>query len=175
MLSSHVFFFMLLSLKPLALGKIKVDCNLERRHSVLQDNANSDPSCSMYRSLAKDLLNHNRNFYNLQNVFFPPNGSNPVFVTVRYHSDDKTTIFFWSSVPYFFYHPVYIFQFTSLLFSDTALEFGEVDLFLSANYSNANKSCMVLLTQRVSQCYQLFASSTPHLLLIGFSFIILCL
>jgi hypothetical protein len=149
MVSSYLLFFVLLSLKPLALSEIRTIDDFE-----LQDD--SQVPCHIYKALATELLEDNRNFYNLQNVFFSPNSGSPVFVTVTYHYEDdnatssSTAIYFWSSAIYFFFHPVRIFQFTSLLFSDPALRFDKVDLYLSANYSSIPSECMILLTQRVS-------------------------
>ena len=156
MFPSYLFFIVLL---PLALSRS--NCNLKPYDPELQDDDddNSDHSeCRIYRALATELLKDDRNFYNLQNVFFPPNDGSPVFVAVKYHyfDDDNdatssiNTTYFWSSAVYFFFHPVRVFQFTSLLLSDPSLRYGEIHLFLPANYSNVNSSCMVLLTQRVS-------------------------
>ena len=143
--SYYLFFFVLLSLKPLALSEIRTIDDLENQDY---------PPCYIYKALATDLLEDDRNFYNLQNVFFSPNSGSPVFVTVTYHYEDNnassTAIFFWSSAVYFFFHPVRIFQFTSLLFSDPALRFDKIDLYLPPNYSSVGSDCMVLLTQRVS-------------------------
>ena len=157
MLPSYLFFLVIL---PLALSKTNKPYDPELQD---HDGDNSDHSeCRVYRALATELLKDDRNFYNLQNVFFPPNGGSPVFVTVEYHyfDDDNNvtsslnttldTIYFWSSAVYFFFHPVRVFQFTSLLLSDPSLRYDEVNLFLPANHSNANSNCMVLLTQRVS-------------------------
>ena len=144
----YSFLFVLLSLKPLALSTVD---DVELR---------DDPKnpCYIYKALATELLEDDRNFYNLQSVFFSPNSGSPVFVTVTYHYEDNnatmscssTSIFFWSSAIYFFFHPVRIFQFTSLLFSDPALRFDKVDLYLSSNYSSVDSECMILLTQRVN-------------------------
>ena len=147
-----LFFFMLFSLEPLALSEI--------RTSDSQDN--SQAPCHIYKALATELLEDGRNFYSLQNIFFSPKSGSPVFVTVTYHYEDdnatssSTAVYFWSSTVYFFFHPVRIFQFTSLLFSDPALRFDKVDLYLSANYSSVGSDCMILLTQRVSHYF--FAS-----------------
>jgi hypothetical protein len=152
MVPCHLFFFVLFSLKPLALSDIRATDDFE-----LQDDAQAP--CYIYKALATELLEDNRNFYSLQNVFFSPNSGSPVFVTVTYHYEDdnnatssSTAIYFWSSAIYFFFFPVRIFQFTSLLFSDPALRVDQVDLYLSANYSSAGSDCMLLLTQRVSHC-----------------------
>ena len=151
-------------LLPLALSKIS--CDLNPNDDEMEDDNDDDDllnTCSIYKSLATVLLNGDRNFYNLQKIFFPPNYGSPVFVTVkfRYFEDDNDTMsikfdkmYFWSSSVYFFFHPVRVLQFSSLLLSDPSLRSSKVNLFLPANYSDAHDDCMVLFTQRVSQIYQ---------------------
>ena len=113
----------------------------------------SESDCTTYKALATELLKNDKNLYELQTTFFPPNSNGPVFVVVTYCYDSDTvnsTTFFWSSAAYFFFHPVRIFQFTSLLFSDPSLRYDEVVLNLPANCSGADADHMTLLTQRVS-------------------------
>ena len=110
-------------------------------------------------SLVVEVLSRDSNVYNLQQAFFAPSGSVPVFVTVRYHyvnesnhvmNPDSPVVYFWSSAIYFFFHPVKIFQFTSLLFSDPALQTESLDLQLNASCNGTSEEYMTLLTQRVS-------------------------
>ena len=117
----------------------------------------SDTCSTSYKSLATTLLDDDRNFYKLQATFFPPISTKPVFIAVTYMyynnsnnvtSDTKT--FFWSSAVYFFFHPVRIFQFTSLLFSDPSLRYNETILYLPEDCHDASDEFMLLLTQRVS-------------------------
>ena len=121
------------------------------------DQGNSCTLC--YKSLVDEVLSRDTNVYNLQQTFFSPNGSVPVFVIVRYYyldesnvviNTDKPVVFFWSSAIYFFFHPVNIFQFTSLLFSDPALRNATLCLYLNASCNGAQNEHMILLTQRVS-------------------------
>lgn len=115
-------------------------------------------SCTQcYKTLVDEVLSRDTNVYNLQQAFFSPYGSVPVFVTVRYHYlmnesiEIGSDIYFWSSAIYFFFHPVNIFQFTSLLFSDPALRTETLDLHLNASCSGTqNQEHLTLLTQRVS-------------------------
>ena len=136
MFQTHLFFFVLLySLK-------------------LYNSTSDDQPCNQYKDFATELLNDKTNFYNLQYVFFPPNTVSPVFVTVTYKHDDNANnsiVYYWSSTAYFFFHPVEIFQFTSLFFSDPSLRTGDISLTLPAKCANAGSipMCMVLLTQRV--------------------------
>ena len=158
----HLFFFAIMLL-PLALSRS--NCNLDPTDPELQDDYGDDSDhseCHIYRALATELLKDDRNFYNLQKIFFPPNDDSPVFIAVKYYyfDDDNATsamisrsntTYFWSSAVYFFFYPVRVLQFSSLLLSDPSLRYGEVNLFLPVKYFDANSDCMVLLTQRVSK------------------------
>ena len=113
----------------------------------------SDTCSSSYKSLAATLVNDDWNFYNLQATFFPPISTKPVFIAITYvynTSSREPKVFFWSSAVYFFFHPVRIFQFTSLLFSDPSLRYNETTLYLPEECYNASNNFMLLLTQRVS-------------------------
>ena len=52
--------------------------------------------------------------------------------------------FFWSSAVYFFFHPVRIFQFTSLLFSDPSLRYNETCTYQRTAMMQAIISCFFL-------------------------------
>ena len=122
---------LILVLLPLALSRI--NCNLNHNDQKTEDDDDDSFTCDIYRSLATDLLKDDKNFYNLQKVFFPPNDGSPVFVTVKYRyfvdNDNGTamnsTTYFWSSSVYFFFHPVRVLQFSSLLLSDPTPRYGE--------------------------------------------------
>ena len=120
------------------------------------DKGNSCTQC--YKSLVIEVLSRDSNVYNLQQTFFAPSGSVPVFVTVRYHyvnesnhvmNPDSPVVYFCLSAIYFFFHPVKIFQFTSLLFSDPALQTESLDIQLDASCNGTSEEYMTLLTQRV--------------------------
>ena len=153
---------LILVLLPLALSRINCNLNLNDPETEDDDDDIDDSyTCDIYKSLTTDLLKDDKNFYNLQKTFFPPNYGSPVFVAVKYcFDDDNDTLitnstsnitYFWSSSVYFFFHPVRVLQFSSLLLSDPSLRYDEVNLFLPARYIDAHNDCMVLLTQRVSQ------------------------
>ena len=113
-----------------------------------------DACNTSYTSLAKALLDDDRNFYTMQSTFFPPISTSPVFIAVTYvynNSVNNNRTFFWSSAVYFFFHPVRIFQFTSLLFSDPSLRYNETTLYLPEDCRGTSDDFMLLLTQRVSQ------------------------
>ena len=137
-------------------------------HPLIEcDKGDSCKQC--YKSLVVEVLSRDSNVYNLQQAFFAPNGSVPVFVTVRYHyvnesnhvmNPDSPVVYFWSSAIYFFFHPVKIFQFTSLLFSDPALQTESLDLQLNASCNGTSEEYMTLLTQRVSLQYDIVCITT---------------
>jgi hypothetical protein len=130
-----------------------------------------EAECSVsYKALVINLLKNSTNFFNMQMTFFPADGTTPDFVIVSYYYDSESNVsnpevnkiydqernvsspevWFWSSAVYFFYHPIKIFQFTSLVFSDPLLYQSNLELYLPANCSGASDDSMQLLTQRVS-------------------------
>ena len=127
-------------------GEIELECE-------------NDTCTKCYKTLATQLLKNPDNYFALQNTFFSPD-SVPDFVIVTYIYDINSThisplnnsIWFWSLSTYFFYHPLRIFQYTSLGFSDPSLKQKGISLHLPVTcYSNNPRSDnMKLLTQRVS-------------------------
>ena len=132
-----------------ACGEIEIEC--------------SNETCTKcYKTLATELLKNDTNYINLQNTFFPSDNNGPDFVIVTYvytSSDSSYHVstshtWFWSSSAYFFYHPLRVFQYTSLGFSDPSLKQSNIKLYLPAScYDNGSETYynyMQLLTQRVS-------------------------
>ncbi len=99
--------------------------------------------------------------FHVQKTFFPPDRAPPVFVIVTYNYIDEyensvnSTLWFWSASTFYLYHPIHVFQFTSLLFSDISHEIASVSLHLSVDCINATMEHMRLLTQRVSSVLNL--------------------
>ena len=139
-------------------GEIEIECK-------------NDTCTKCYKTLATELLKNADNYIALQSTFFPPDDSGPDFVIVTYIFDEQYNlnetestasqnlsnhIWFWSSSAYFFYHPLQVFQFTSLGFSDPYLKQSNISLHLPAScyYSESNAEPgsfnMKLLTQRVN-------------------------
>ncbi len=124
------------------------------------DQENDCSTC--YDLLANELIVSDKNRFNLQQAFFPPNNSNPVFVTVSYYftrnpngstnysADSPKKIWFWTESTFYLFQPVSSLQFTSLLFSDTTLKTSEVYLYLQPSCNGSSTDMMRLLTQRVS-------------------------
>ena len=72
-------------------------------------------------------------------------------MTVYYNFEcGEQKVWFWSEAYFYFFHPLHVFQFTSLFFSDINLESSSVHLSLSSNCSDVNDEHLMLLTQRVS-------------------------
>ena len=143
-----------------------VICNFNRAtaHGEIDIKCENDTCTKCYKTLATELLKNADNYIALQNTFFPPDDSSPDFVVVTYIYDINSTqtnllnnsIWFWSSSAYFFYHPLRVFQFTSLGFSDPSLRQRSISLLLPATcYDSKGNTIpgsdnMKLLTQRVS-------------------------
>ena len=131
------------------------------------DGEETRKNCTCYKNLIDQLLSSDRNQYNLQQAFFPPNRATPVFVAVTYYfslhgSVDGSTNYFdtsvseswhWTTSTFYLLQPMESLQFTSLLFTDSHLRKEKVSLYLErACYQVGNirrDEMMQLLTQRV--------------------------
>ena len=135
-----------------------------REPSPQCDPGNENNCSKCYDVLVNELVISDINRFNLQQAFFPPNDSNPVFVTVTYHFirnptgptnfsvlDGPTQTWFWTQSTFYLFQPIDSLQYTSLLFSDTTLSSKKVDLYLQPNCKDSDTDMMRLLTQRVSQ------------------------
>ncbi len=109
--------------------------------------------CNNYSTLVEQITENDKNMFEVQNVFFPPDRAPPVFVTVNYNYFDSNnkSIWFWSSSTFYLYHPLPVFQFTSLFFSDVSKRTAKITLNLNPDCQNASVAYMKLLTQRVSR------------------------
>lgn len=159
---------------------LAVICNFSRAtaYGEIDIECENDTCTKCYKTLATELLKNADNYIALQNTFFPPDDSGPDFVIVTYIYDINSTqtnllnnsIWFWSSSAYFFYHPLRVFQFTSLGFSDPSLRQRSISLHLPATCyaskgnSNPGSDNMKLLTQRVSykSSYNSYRSVTQN-------------
>jgi hypothetical protein len=118
-----------------------------------------------YTVLVEQVTKQDKNLFNIQNTFYPPDGQPPVFVTVVYTykdfddelkdgiytgDEEDSNTWFWSKSMFYLFQPLHVFQFTSLFFSDTELQWATLNLTLSTECANASDSHMKLLTQRVS-------------------------
>ena len=122
-----------------------------------EDEENDCSKC--YSLLVANITEDDTNIFNLTYAFFPPDAASPALVVVFYHySDDSgneidindTDVWFWSKSTFYLFHPLHVFQFTSLFFSDLGLESSEVHQTLHQDCRNSSKKHMRLLTQRVS-------------------------
>jgi hypothetical protein len=137
-------------------------------NSTVKCEPGEEGDCSKcYTVLVEQVTKQDRNLFNVQNTFYPPDGQPPVFVTVLYIYEDydgkskerivgdeedtnNTEVWFWSKSVFYLFQPLHVFQFTSLLFSDTALQWATLNLTLPTKCANASDSHKKLLTQRVS-------------------------
>ncbi len=117
-----------------------------------------------YDMLVDEIIESDKNRFNLQRAFFPPDSSYPVFVTVTYYftrnmsgngsidyslTSPKQT-WFWTQSTLYLFQPVQSLLFTSLLFSDSDFREGNVSLYLQPDCMYADSDMIKLLTQRVS-------------------------
>lgn len=144
---------------------------LPSRTSMLEslgcDPGEKDDCSKCYSTLANEVIISDKNRFNLQQAFFPTNGSNPVFVTVTYHfirnatgktnysADGHEEVWFWTRSTFYLFQPIESLQFTSLFFSDLFLKIGSVDVYLQPTCWNTENNSthvdrMRMLTQRVS-------------------------
>ena len=116
---------------------------------ILSDNCLPDETCSQcYSALVEQITKNDSNMFQVQKKFFPPDKAPPVIVIVTYNYIDEygdivnSTLWYWSTSTFYLYHPIHVFQFTSLLFSDIS------KLWIWTWIATTEH--MQLLTQRVS-------------------------
>ena len=110
-------------------------------------------NCSeCYRRLVYEAITPEENQFSMQNAFFPDDTSNPVYVVVNFdfgESGRKT--FYWSESTFFsLFHPLPVYQFTSLFFGDYEFRKATLNLTLIADCADAPDNQLQFLTQRVS-------------------------
>jgi hypothetical protein len=160
---------------------LTVICNFHKTTAVygeIEIECKNDTCTKCYKTLATELLKNADNYIALQNTFFSPDDSGPDFIIVTYIYDINTTIhsnnsiWFWSSSAYFFYHPLQVFQYTSLGFSDPSLKQKNISLHLPATcFSNNPRSDnLKLLTQRVS--YKIFKLASYIIILLARCYVV---
>ena len=120
-------------------------------------NGRPNDSCSVcFNRLASETVSSDKNQYELQRAFLPPDTSNPVFIKVTYKfvgnsSTAQEKVWYWStSTFYVLFQPPAILQFSSLFFTDPAFLTDNLTLVLPLECYNADDQFMRLLTQRVS-------------------------
>ena len=138
---------------PVFVAILLIPASQQAAPSGIQCHGDGRNNCSTcYKELVSKVLEDDENLLQVQQTFFPPLSSSPSFVTVHYNfSDGKPEIWFWSQSYFYLLHPLHVFQFTSLLFSDYNLHSSELNLTLPSNCSGSrNEEYFMLLTQRVS-------------------------
>ena len=133
-----------------------------------------EETCSeCYELLAFQVTRHDKNLYNVQRIFFPPNKPPPDFVIIFYHfnkseddniimpeayyvnestpqEDNVTEVWFWTTSTFYIFQPLHVFQFTSLFFSIVAVDHhSTLHLILPSDCQNAPGEFKQLLAQRV--------------------------
>ncbi len=129
--------------------------------SAVQCDSENDTCATCFNWLASSIVTPERNQYNMQKAFFPPDTANPVYVTVHYIFVMESTgmqigekLWFWSESTYYAsFHPLRIYQFTSLFFGDFVFRKQNLTLTVQVDdemkCDEASDEFMMLLTQRV--------------------------
>ena len=116
-----------------------------------------------YGVLEDELFINDRNRFNLQRAFFPPDTSYPVFVGITYHFtrnasgncstdyslESPSQNWYWTESTFYLFQPTQSLQFTSLLFADSTFRQTNLSLYLQPDCEMASLDMMKLLTQRV--------------------------
>ncbi len=125
--------------------------------------AKETDDCRCYSNLVSTAISDDRNHYNMQKSFFPPNKANPVVVEITYNfslnasPDDphvnKTETWLWTESTFYLLQPIESLQFTSLLFTDSQLRKVYLTLYLPPSCYKEDDverdERMQLFTQRV--------------------------
>ena len=123
---------------------IAVDCNVTGTDCL-----------NCFQDLANVLLNTGDNKFTLANTFFPPDEVPPIFVTVKYsftstdNNNIETSTWYWTQGSFFFYQPIEVLIWSSLLFSPPVWRSAKVTLVLPDTCKDASRYYFRLLTQRV--------------------------
>ena len=113
-------------------------------------------SCLTYRRLVCETITSQGNQFNMQNAFFPADTSSPVYIIVNYDFVGSRKTFYWSASTFFsLFHPLPVYQFTSLFFGDYEFRKGTLNLTLPTDCASASDDNLQFLTQRVCRHFSL--------------------
>ena len=135
-----------------------------REPSPQCDPGEEDDCTKCYDALVNELIINDRNRYNMQQTFFPPDKVDPVFVeitfvftrnltgdgTTDYDTPGANETWFWTRSTIYLFQPIESMQFTSLFFADPSMRRDTVILYLQPRCNDTSDKMMMLLTQRVS-------------------------
>ena len=115
-------------------------------------------NCSCFSYLVEQVRENDKNLFEIENTFLPPDTTPPAFVKVTYNFQDAgkeengTESWVWSTSTIYLWQSFNVLHYTSLLFADDVPLAG-VNLTLPLQCKNASDVHKQLLTQRVSsQC-----------------------
>ena len=121
-----------------------------------------DTCLTCFNMLVSKTITSDRNQYNMQRAFFPPEYSPPIYVIVQYScaSKEDQSTWFWSAYAFYaLFNPLSVHQFTSLFFSDPTYLTSTLELTLADEccgiLADEYNETMRLLTQRVRIVYLL--------------------
>ena len=121
-----------------------------------------------YDTLANKLVNMCNNKFELRRAFYPLERSAPVFVTVIYQYTNDSCVpnqytndssvpnqtWYWGAGVFYYFQPLEVFQFTSLLFGNPSWRSSKLTLILPAECANAPERFMTELTEQVRTTYK---------------------
>lgn len=161
------FRIVLLSLLAIFSSEVQYAMGTPRNPTPQCDPGEENDCSRCFDVLVNQVVVNDRNRYNLQRAFFPPNVANPVFVEVTYYftrnasgngsTDYSNTsiseVWYWTESTFYLIQPIQSLQFTSLLFSDISLRRETLVLYLQPDCYQENDTerdlRMQLFTQRV--------------------------
>ena len=122
-----------------------------------RDEEGTESQCSSnFNELVKQITASDKNRYNLQRAFFPPERESAIFVAITYsyeNAPDNTSVWYWSVSTYYIYFPSKVLPWISLLFIEPSSRHSAINITLSEECLGADDDMMQLLTQRVGGLY----------------------
>ena len=112
-----------------------------------------DTCATCFNMLVNKTITSDRNQVNMQNAFFPPQFSPPIYVVVHYFCGKTDTLeqtWFWSAHTFYAsFNPLTVHQFTSLFFGDPSYLSSVLNLTLT-------DECCDILTDKYEETLRLF-------------------
>ena len=129
-------------------------CSAQKTEKIGDICGNETTCATCFRRLVNSAITPEQNQFEMQEAFFPPEVANPVYVVVHYSfiGREENVTWYWSQSQYYAsFHPLPVYQLTSLFFGDFKFHTEELSLTLESDCFEAPEQYMRLLTQRVKQ------------------------
>ena len=132
-------------------------CSAQKTENISEICDTGATCATCFRQLVNSAITPEQNQLNMQKAFFPPDVANPVYVVVHYYDITKmkeNKTWYWAESQYYAsFHPLPVYQFTSLFFGDFKFRVKELSLMLESDCFKALPEYMMLLTQRVNKAH----------------------